>query len=350
MREIIRKEWSELPSIWHQLFDENPIATPFQSYEYLTFTGIGKPIRNDWFRTVGLQELNLVLYSDQRPIAIAPMLYKTKDGKATVYFRGHFTAASHLDLVYASLRYDDFAYFMDDIRERLGNVAFFLDRVYGESPTSEYLKKYLSSADIQEHECYSIPVLGTYDDWYCGLSKSRRSNLRLCKNRIASDRVPCSVSFFVGEKIDKATHKKMMSVYADRFLVKNDYFFGLSNPITIKALQIYLLHDKLTQWLNNAENNFHVVVYMNHKVAAFASGLIGKDNRMLGCRLAISTKYKRYSPGAVLISAAIEYLAEQKAAGKLDVDGFDMGQGGHDGMVYKQKYGGEVYYNYTFIE
>ena len=350
MRKIVKKEWSELPSIWQPLFDGNPLATPFQSYEFLTFTGKGKPIRNDWFRTVGLQELNLVLYSDNNPIAIAPMLYKTKNGKSKVYFRGHFAAAAHLDLIYASLSYDDFVYLMDGIRTILGEVSFFLDRVYSKSPTSEYLKTYLSTAEIQEHECFSIPTPDTYDDWRKGLSKSRRATLKLCKNRIAKDHVECTVSCFVGEKMDDATLKEMMSVYADRFLARNHYIFGSFNHLSKKALQVYLMEDKLTRWINNADNNFHVVVYMNHKIAAFASGLIGKDKRMLGCRLAIYTKFKRYSPGTVLISSAMQYLADRKAAGKHDIEEFDMGQGGHDGMIYKQKHGGKVYYNYTFIE
>ncbi|HPJ02963.1 MAG TPA: hypothetical protein PKU80_09005 [Candidatus Limiplasma sp.] len=350
MKEIKQREWSELAQIWKELIDGNPIATPFQSYDYLTFTGKGKPLRNDWFRTVGLRELNLVLYVDHTPIAIAPMLYKRRNGKATVYFRGHFTVANHLDLIYASLSYDDFAYLMDGIRSLLGDVAFFLDRVYCKSPTSEYLKTYLSAATIQEHECFAIPVPKTYDDWYQSLTKSRREKIRQCNNRIANDNAQCSVSYFAGEKINAAIYREMVSVYADRFLVKNNYIFRSFNHLAKNALRSFLLKDKMTQWLNNANNSFHVVVYINHEVAAFSSGLISKDKRILGCRFAMYTKYKRYNPGVILISSTIGYLAEQKAAGQLDIAQLDMGQGGDGGMTYKSTYGGEVYSNYTFIE
>ena len=350
MREIMNKKWSELPSIWNELVKGNPIATPFQSYDFLTFTGKGKPLRNDIFRTLGLRELNLVLYSDHTPVAIAPMLYKKCKGKTTVYFRGHFTVANHLDLIYTSLSYDDFVYLMDGIREILGDVSFFLDRVYCKSPTSEYLKTYLSSATIQEHECFAVPVPMQYDDWYKSLTKSRREKIRQSKNRLAKDHVDCSVSYFAGEKIDAAIYREMISVYADRFLVKNRYVFGSLNHLAKKALQIFLLKDKMSQWLNSDDNSFHVVVFMNHEVAAFSSGLISKDKRILGCRFAIYTKYQRYSPGTVLISSTIDYLAAQKQADTLDLAELDMGQGGGDGMTYKTTYGGEVYYNYTFIE
>ena len=350
MKEIKNKEWSELASIWNVLIDGNPIATPFQSYKYLTFTGKGKPLRNDLFRTLGLQELNLVLYVDHTPIAIAPMLFKKQKGKTTVYFRGHFTVANHLDFIYANLSYDDFVFLMDSIRSLLGDVAFFLDRVYCQSPTSEYLKRYLPSALMQEHECFAVPVPKTYDDWYQSLTKSRREKIRQSNNRIANDHAQCSVSYFAGEKIKAATYREIISVYADRFLVKNHYIFGSFNHLAKKVLQVFLLKDKMTQWLNNANNSFHVVVYINHEVAAFSSGLISKDKRILGCRFAIYTKYKRYTPGAILISSTIGYLVEQKAAGKLDIAQLDMGQGGDGGMTYKSTYGGEVYSNYTFIE
>ena len=349
MREIIKKEWSELQPIWNELIDNNPISTPFQTYEYLTLTGKGKPQRKDLFRTIGLHELNLVLYVDHVPIAIAPMLYKTKKGKTTVYFRGNFSVADQLDLIYASLSYDDFKYLMDGIRNILGNVSFFLDRVYCETPTSEYLKKYLSSAEIHEIEGFAIPIPECYDDWYQGLRKSRREKIRQSKNRMKTDNVQCTTALYVGEEIDSTLQKDLLLVYADRFLVKNNFHFRAFHKFVKKALQLYLLKDKMTKWLNNADNNIHVIVYMNNEIAAFANGLICKDKRLIGSRLAINTKFKRYSPGAVLISAFVNYLTEEKNAGRIDVEKIDMGGGG-GGMTYKAAFGGEAYHYYFFTE
>ena len=349
MKEIVKKEWSELPSIWNGLINKNPVATPFQSYEFLTFTGKGKLHRKDIFRTLKLKELNLVLYSNNVPIAIAPLLYRTTKGKSTVYFRGHFTAALQLDLIYSSLRYDDFKFLMDGIREILGNVSFFLDWVYCKSPTSDYLIQYLSTAEIQEHECYSIPVPKKYDDWYQSLRKSRREKLRQIRNRMVKDDVQYTASFFIGEKIDSATYKEMMSVYADRFLIKNNFRFGPFHNVVKKVLQLILLKDKMTQFLNNTNQSFHAIVYMNHEVTAFTSGVLCKEKRIFLNRLAIYTKYGRYSPGAVLISSIIDYLAQQNEAGRTNAEKLDMSRGDNDNMSYKTVYGEEFYYNYTFI-
>ena len=350
MKVIKKKEWFELQSVWNDLIDKNPIATPFQSYEFLTLTGKGRPRCNDVFRTIGLHELNLVLYSDNVPIAIAPLLYKIKKGKATVYFRGHFTGANQLDLIYSNISYDDFVFLMDGIRKLLGNVSFFLDRVYCKSPTSDYLKKYLSSAEIQEHECYAIHIPKKYDDWYNGLHKSRREKYRQIKNRVAKDNVQCTTSYFVGEKIDSAIQKEINLVYVDRYMSRCKYGFGPFKCFVKKAMQDYLKKDKMSQWLNHTDDSFHVIVYMNHEIAAFANGVICKDKRMLGSRLAMNMKFSRYTPGAVLFSSMISYLSEQNEAGKIDIEYLDMGQGGHGNMAYKATYGGEVYHNYTFIE
>ena len=350
MREIVKKEWSALKPIWDGLIQENPIATPFQSYEFLSFTGKGKPQRKDLFRTIGLRELNLVLYIDHTPIAIAPLLYKTKKGKSTVYLRGHFTVANQLDLIYTSLSYDDFKFLMDGIRNTLGEVSFFLDRIYCQSQTSDYLKKYLPSAEISEIESFAIPIPKHYDDWYQSLRKSARQKLNNTKNRMAKDGVRCETSFYIGEKIDSAIYKDMIFVCVDRFLVKNRFRFGPLQYLVKKVLQFFLIKDKVSQWLRTTNNCFHVIVYMNGEIAAFTCGLICNNKRILLNRLAIYTKFGRYNPGGVLLSSAVGYLIEQNAAGNTDIDKLDMSQGGQGGMSYKAAYGGEVYYNYIFNE
>lgn len=349
MKKVVVKEWSELKDIWNELISKNPIATPFQSYEFLSLTGKGKPSHKDFFRLLGLWEFNAVLYDDTEPIAIAPLLVKTRHGKSIAYFRGYFTVANQLDMIYATLRYSDFTILMDGIRKCLGNVCFHLDKIYSQSPTSDYLKTYLSSAKIYENECFEITIPETYDDWYNGLHKSVRQNLRTAKNRMATDHVECRTKFYIGTNIDPAIYKEMMYVYADRFLVKNSLRFGPLRYLAKKALYLFILKDRVTRWLNKTDTCYHVIVYMNDKVAAFTSGLIYQDKRIHGSRHAINKEFGKYKPGAVLHSATIAYLAEQNYAGKIDVQKLDLGQGGSGGMAYKAALGANVYYTYSFV-
>ena len=85
-----------------------------------------------------------------------------------------------------------------------------------------------------------------------------------------------------------------------------------------------IMRDKMTRWINRDPNSFHAILYMNNEVAAFANGQILKDKRMCGSRLAINMKYRKYSPGGLIVSAMVRYLIEQTEAGNIDVDTLDM--------------------------
>lgn len=351
MRNVIEKNWDELSALWPGLFDANIYTTPYQSYEYLTLTGKGKSQRQDLFRLLGVKELNLVLYKDNEAIAIAPLLIKRKKNKQIVYLRGHFTTTYNLDFVYKpDWSYDDFAFLMDSIRDLLGNVSFYFDRVMEWSATYKYLKKYFASGKIEKHECISIPVPHSYDDWLQSLHKSIRRNITKYYNRLERDNINWSVDYYCGEEIDKDTCKKMMIVYAHRFLVKNNFHFGPLKKLVIKILVMMLLRDKITHFLNKSEHSFHSILYMNNEIAAFTSGIICKDKRIAFSRMAINTECAKYGPGGVLLSSMVEHVVEQNQKGNLDIKELDLDQNGYGGMAYKYSYGGIEYYNYNFID
>ena len=125
MREIASKKWSDLKTDWERLHNANAAASPFQSYEYLSRTGKGSLSCREPFRLAGLKELNLVLYEDGEPVAAAALVYKKTKGRLICYLRGHFTTANYLDFAYApGFSYADFCALMDEVKKRLGNVAF----------------------------------------------------------------------------------------------------------------------------------------------------------------------------------------------------------------------------------
>lgn len=144
MRKIIEYKWDGLLPIWNDLYERNSSATPFQSYDFLTFTGKVKPYRKDLFRLVGVKEWNLVLIDDDTPIAIAPLLIKKVEKRYTVYLRGHYTVANELDFIYATWSFNDFKFLMDYIYSTLVNPRLVFDRVSERTSTCAYLKDYLS--------------------------------------------------------------------------------------------------------------------------------------------------------------------------------------------------------------
>ena len=348
MREVHEKKWSDLSPIWHEFYQKNQKATPYQSYEFLTFTKRGKPYRNDLFRLLGVREWNLVLYRDENPVAIAPLLIKKQRGKYKVVLRGHFTAANQLDFIYDDISYDDFKFLMDYIKSKLGRVSFLLDRISEKTVTCEYLKKYFSLDCIDEEECYAIPIATDYDEWLKGLSRSARGNLSTYCNRLEREGLEWSVDVYCGRRIDKKLYRKMMYVYVDRFVEKNGINLGIFRRPVACLLQAFLMCDRLTRWMSREADSFHAVLSIGPDVAAFASGVCCRGGRIIVSRLSISTAQSRYGPGGILISSILRYIIAQNKSGAMDIKELDLSQGGHGGMSYKQTYGGQVHYCYVF--
>ncbi|MEM5770244.1 MAG: hypothetical protein AAGU32_18450, partial [Bacillota bacterium] len=245
MRKIIQEDWQEIEAKWRRLFTSNGSASPFQSYDFLTFTRKGKPYRNDPFRLVGLKELNLVLYRDNEPIAIAALLFKKKKKKHLCYMRGHFTAANYLDFVYQpNLSYEDFQFLMDGIKSRLGNVSFQFDRVPEESVTGRYLREYFSPGEIDVNEGAYIPLTQSYESWLSSLHKSTRQSLNNHRNRLIRDQVKWSVRYYYGSIDDKA-YQQALNLCVSRILTKNRFRFGpLTKPVQ-RIISVLLRKEKL---------------------------------------------------------------------------------------------------------
>ncbi len=348
MREITEKKWGELSKIWQELYRGNGWATPFQSYEYLTLTGKGKVYYKEPFRLAGLKECNLLLYRDGKAIAVAPLLIKKQNGNTVIHFRGHFTKACCLDFIYdETFGYEDFEFLMNSIKSKFIKPTFFWDRVREESPTCEYMKKYIGET-TQTKTCFFIPIPESHEVWLKGLHKSIRNNLSNRNHRLQRDQIDVKMKVYSGREVDDATHKKMMAVYADRYLTKNKYHFGPFKLPCLGMMQYILKKDKLTQWLKKSACNFHAVLFFDDKIAAFTSGLSCKGRRIVLMRLAIKTQYAKYAPGNVLLNHVIRHITEQNHRGITDIRELHLGEGGSNGMEYKQAHGGVGHHLYTF--
>lgn len=348
MREIVEKKWREMPVIWQDLFNRSPWASPFQSYEYLACTGKGKAYYKEPFRLMGVKECNLILYRDGIAVAIAPLLLKKHNGKTMIYLRGHFTKACCLDFLFnETFSYEDFEFLMNSIKSRFKNPAFFWDRIREESPACEYMRIYFKeAADIKK--CYFIHIPESHAVWIKSLHKSTRNNLSNHNHRLERDHIVVKMKVYRAQQVDNATHKKMMAVYADRYLIKNKYRFGLFKLPCIRMLRHILENDRLTQWLKKSCQNFHAVLYFDEKIAAFTSGSVCKDRRILLMRLAINTRYARYAPGNVLIDHVMRHITAQNNQGAADIRELHLGEGGSNGMEYKKALGGITHNLYTF--
>jgi len=348
MREIIEKQWRELAADWRRLYDGNSSLSPFQAYDFLTFTGKGKPYRKDPFRLVGLKELNLALIKDGEPVAIAALLVKKKRKRQLCYIRGHFTAANCVDFVYRpDLSYEDFQFLMDGIKKRLGDVSFQFYRVLEDSLTCRYMREYFSPGQTAADEGAYIPLTQSYESWRGSMHKSARQSLNNHRNRLMRDQVNWSVQYCYGS-IDDETYQQALELCVGRMVTKNRFRFGPFAKPAQKLLAFLLRKEKLMRWVHQSKDGFYAILYMNGEIAAFASALICHGRWVCGIRFAISARYVKYSPGGLLISEMVCHLLEQNNAGGQALQRLDMGQGVSGGMSYKSAYGGVIYHLYSF--
>lgn len=351
MRVVVSKQWRKLQAVWQHLYDSNPSASPFQSYDYLSRTGKGQPSRREPLRLMGVKELNLILYNDGEPVAVAALLYHKKNGRRICYLRGHFTAASYLDLVYVpGFSYDDFTALMNDIKARLGNAVFQFDRIRDNSVTCQFMCTYFSKSHINKHECAAISLAQSCESWQLSLHKSTRQSLSNRRNRLLHDKAEWSVVIRRGCDVDMGTYKKAMRVCAERYMTKNTFRLGALAGPAAKLLAHLLLRDKITQWVAQSQDSLVALLYINGEIAAFASMVVSKDKRVSGIRFAICSRFSRYAPGGLLLSALIRHLINSRQRGELDAGELDMGQGISGGSAYKFAYGGEKRYLYYFSD
>lgn len=192
------------------------------------------------------------------------------------------------------------------------------------------------SPHLTPNDNVSISFAHGYDTWRSSLSKHSRQNLRTAYIRLSSDHVDLYCRVYYKEEIGRVLHNQLIDIYCDRH--SRRYHVHTSS---LKSFYLKYF-DFSTDCLKNPVSNLHAILYLNGKVSAFMSGLIEKDDTsVIVPRLSIDDSYARYSPGLLLISETLRYLATNTNVSTLDLSK------GAEG--YKLSAGGTIYSTYTII-
>lgn len=178
--------WNRLKTEIMSITDENPSLTPYQSWDYLNYTGKGFTARHPQ-KMLGLRSMTFCLYRGDQVVTIAPLLQQGN----TLCLRGQYTGAGNLDLIYRpDFSYEEFSFLMDAIRKRCGKAQWTVDRVSEKSLLLDYWQRYTAQfpdVSVTKETCVEIMMQESYDAWYHSLSKSVRQNLRTSYNRANTD-------------------------------------------------------------------------------------------------------------------------------------------------------------------
>lgn len=322
MIKIKRISFRQAGKVWNELYSANSSSSPYMDYD---FQKIYK--QRLWFgkSRLGCKYVCLMAVDDSLPCCIIPLIKKKKD----YYIAGDLCATGSLDFIYSD----------EMTEEKLGNIINKLvEYIGGEGHLhlnkvnqSSLLYNVISDKKLSETVCVKICYNNDYDEYFSGLSKSVKQNIRTAKNRMTRENKEWRMEFYAGG-IPSSVYKSTMEVYSkrveEREHVESSWYVRLVrngfNPISIA-------HTKL-------KTSFVAILYIEGNIAGFFSGFFdAKGTAVVVPRLAIDSEYGVYCPGSILVSETIRYLIENTEVRCLDLSRGD--------EKYKYAMGGIEHYN-----
>lgn len=319
MKLAIKHRFSSIKSDWERLYRLTPEVSPFLhpdafSIAYRYFY----PYYLIW-RTVPI----FVVFSDEFKVrAIVPLL----KSKGKYHLFGDVNGFNECGLLY-----DDCTMLPEVIsllRRCFGNVEFM--KIDERSPLSGY-----KGSKTKESKNVDIRFDESFDDYFKGLSKSVRQNIRTAYNRLNTDGLLLSMKYF---KPDIAVRGNVpINQLVDLYVKRHTERYGVA---TGRLKQWFLKHQSFaTRYYIKAPNAFTSVLYINSEVVGFLSGLYN-DKTLIVPRLSIDSEFRRYSPGLILICETIKYLQQNTSIRCLDLS---LGE-----EQYKYQLGGRSHLAYRF--
>ncbi|MDB2068696.1 GNAT family N-acetyltransferase [Clostridium perfringens] len=237
----------------------------------------------------------IVGYENGVPVCIAPLVIDKKPKKC-IRLLGHGTNAGYLDFIYSNEKYVNDMY--EYVKTKYVEYEFEFIFVKEKSPLTKIMRS------IENFNNYSIHI-EDYDEYFSGLSKSTRQNIRTSYNRISKDGRTYKLCVF--DKNYKDLEKVLYycnEIYHKR---KKDWLeenIEYSTKIKRKILK----RDVINQSMRRLDQSIIAVLIIDNNPAAYFMGLKYDDGIYIP-RLAIDMEYSRYSPGIILIN---EFLKKCK--------------------------------------
>ena len=165
------------------------------------------------------------------------------------------------------------------------------------------------------------------------LSSSVRQNIRTAYNRMKRDGIDYRLDIYDADHpVSDGVWKQMMDLYFDRVFSKYRSEQVRSWWGRRKKRRIYYRYKHDTLSLHYLPNSFHAVLWSGDHIIALMNGLKTHDGKTAVIpRLAIDTAFGFYSPGYVLLTEVIRYIASHPVLQELDLSRgdekykFDMG-------------------------
>lgn len=331
MLQSCRFDSVELQKIWKAFYRGNRYLFPYQSYEYNQVA-----YRCFRFQTHCLSEKYFfyVYYQDKTPRAILPLMLKQKK----LYIFGDFESAGALDFIYPEdAGPEDFAGAITELK-KIHSEELYINSLNVRSKLYEFLvlqgrEKPEALRQTGSRICVKIPF-NDYDSYYNSLTRNNRQNLRTAYNRLEKDGLSWKLAVDRKVRLHSKSYQDEFAIYVKRESERGNTDRGFFSKLRLKYT------DTVMVALRNLNNSYDFKFYIGEDLAAFMMGLESENNEVIVPKLAIDSRFSKYSPGKLMINEAVKYLITNGNIRTLDLSKGE--------EKYKYDMGGTEHINYSF--
>lgn len=306
---------------WRTIQSRSVSVTPFQNFDYMIRTW---KYMYPYYIVKKYVPVFFVFYENDEPVVIFPFVKYICSGDLELF--GNVNGFNYCDALYVKPSF--LVQALSLLKNKIRNVYFY--RVQENSGLYTVLSNNVKNDAITNN--VQIIFGNNYEQYNKSLSKSTRQNLRTSYNRLVTDRKEYKLNVYKGG--DNFDYSSLIKLYSkrheERYGVKRsgikDWFLLHQNFATLNYLKL--------------DSALTFVLYIDGKLAAFMSGLLGNRKEFVVPRLSVCEDFLFYSPGIVLINEVIKYFIENGLAINLD-----MSQGEES---YKYKMGGTLHKTHSF--
>ncbi len=322
------KDIRKIKDIWNKLVERNDNFLPY-SYYFYNYC-IYKFYRLYQFKTLS-RPLFLVLYHDKEPVLIAPLVKKLFKSEYGLF--GDIQGSDSIDFIYdKDMDLKLFLQCLEAIKKYTGSIIKY-SRIQETSLLLSAVQFYYPQICLSKYPHVNIKFGDSVDDYFQGLSKNSRQNIRTAYNRIAKDHLSYNLTIAsTEEEISDA-----LDLYYER--QSDKYKRGMKLKGIREYISRHFKHDTVS--LTKSRNRLILYLSIGDKIAACFLGLVNNSKTTVTIpRLAINSQFAKYSPGNILIMESIQYLIKETTIRNMDLSRGD--------ERYKYVMGGREYNTYSF--
>lgn len=177
----------------------------------------------------------------------------------------------------------------------------------------------------------------THEDYFAGLSKHVRQNVRTAYNRLKRDGHEIAFRFFstagIGCNLKSGDGESLLAKCRNVYRVRQEGRYRRATGILHRLTLKYVNYTTLSI---PGSFGFLAVLLVDGKVGAFMEGYVNRNRKALEVpRLAIDDEFAWYSPGMVLVNEAVDFMLKNTNLRIVDLC--------RGTEKYKTDMGGEIY-------